>query len=226
MKLPAKHLVLLFLVSTAFAEALLPTRRVEQNALTSESEPNVRIELPKEARYVGADRWVLYNIADCEVHVFVEADEAKRVKRLYCLQFEGYLPSKPKLRYNYSNSERTNWRGMEFLVRARFGRGEGEVTKAGSDVEHVKKLLKAGGYQEAPEMMNVRLVHLLDESTRKELMITYAEDLTSTGASVSDLLPGGAAEARWASLSEGLIQRAKAAIVVTSPSGSVHPEDH
>jgi hypothetical protein len=39
--------------------------------------------------------------------------------------------------------------------------------------------------------MCVRLVHLLDEAKRKELMIIYGEDLRSLGFSVVDLNKGG-----------------------------------
>ncbi len=77
--------------------APLPTRSVEASTLTSERDPSVRIELPKQVRYVGADRWILYGIADAEIHVFVEADERKHVRRLYWIQFEGYLPTRPEL---------------------------------------------------------------------------------------------------------------------------------
>jgi len=73
-------------------------RKVEGNAIISESDPKVRIELPKSVQYVGADRWVLYGIADYELHAFVEADERKNVQRLYWVQFEGYIPTKPKLK--------------------------------------------------------------------------------------------------------------------------------
>ena len=217
MKLPAKSLAIFFLASTGFAEALLPTRQVQQNVLISDHEPNVRIELPQQVHYVGSDRWVLNNVADCELHVFVEADDTKLVKRLYWIQFEGFLPSKPKLRHHYSTSQKTNLGPMEFLIRARFGSTE-EPLKPGSDGEHVRKLLNAGGYREPAAMMNVRFVHLLDDSARQELMIIYSEDLGPSGVSVPELLPGGAAESRWAPLSEGLIQRAKEAILIESPS--------
>src|SRR5260370_2710309 len=65
------------------AQTRNPERKVEGNAIVSESDPKVRIELPKSVQYVGADGWVLYGIADCELHAFVEADERKNVQRLY-----------------------------------------------------------------------------------------------------------------------------------------------
>jgi len=76
---------------------------VEGNVITSERDPQVRIHLPNSAQYVGADRWVLYGMADCELHAFVDADPQKNVQRLYWVQFEGYLPTKPELKHKYDS---------------------------------------------------------------------------------------------------------------------------
>ncbi len=48
-------------------QVALPERKVAGNVVTSECDPAVRIELPKGAQYAGADRWVLYGIADLQV---------------------------------------------------------------------------------------------------------------------------------------------------------------
>jgi hypothetical protein len=73
-----------------FPQNAPPERRVEGNAVTSERDPAMRIELPNPAQYLGAGRWVLYGIADCELHAFAEADGQKDVQRLYWVQFEQY----------------------------------------------------------------------------------------------------------------------------------------
>ena len=78
---------------------LKPIRTVESQTVTSTRDPAVKITVPKEARYAGADRWILFGVADCEIHVYFEADANKQIKRVYWIQFEGYLPSKPNLRY-------------------------------------------------------------------------------------------------------------------------------
>ena len=65
------------------AQIKSPERKVEGNVIISEHDPKVRIQLPKSVQYVGADRWVLYGVADCELHAFVEADGQKKVQRLY-----------------------------------------------------------------------------------------------------------------------------------------------
>ena len=57
--------------------------------------------------------------------------------------------------------------------------------------------------------MYVRLVHLLDEQKRKELMIIYGEDLAPTGFTAADLKKGGKAYDQWPVSENGLVKRAK-----------------
>ena len=91
-------------------------RKVERNAIVSAHDAKVRVQLPDSVQYVGADRWNLYDIADCELHAFVDADAKKNVQRLYWVQFEGYLPSKPDLRHQYDSPRHTTIGGLDFYV--------------------------------------------------------------------------------------------------------------
>ena len=190
------------------AQSTSPERRVTNNVISSERDPAARIGLPKTAHYVGADRWVLYDIADCELHAFVESDAEKTVRRLYWVQFEGYVPSRPQLHHTYDSPKHTTIGGMDFFVDT-WVRTKEEPSKSGSDVEHVLALVNAKGYRMPAAMMYVRLVHLLDEAKRKELMIIYGEDLPSTGFSATDLNEGGKAHDRWPGLADALLKRAE-----------------
>jgi len=58
-------------------------------------------------------------------------------------------------------------------------------------------------------MMYVRLVHLLDDQKRKELMIIYGEDIAPHGLAAADLQPGGKAHDQWPAIADGLLQRTK-----------------
>ena len=194
-----------FALGSASAAEKIPERVVNGNTITSARDPAVRIELPQAAQYVGNSRWDLYDVADCELHVFVEADEQKLVRRLYWIQFEAYLPSNTHS-YKYKFEEKLTHAGLEFDVRARFG-ATNVPGKPGSDLEHVMALLEKDGFRAPAEMMNVRLVYLPDADRRKELMLIYAEDLAPTGSTEAELLaPEG--QARWQELKVGLIKRA------------------
>jgi len=194
-----------------------PERKVEANVVTSERDPKVRIRLPVPVQYVGADRWVLYTIADCELHAFVDADEHKTVQRLYWVQFEGYLPIKPNLKYTYDSPRHSTIGGMDFYVDT-WVRASAPETKPDSDGAHVRALIRAKGYTSPAGMMYVRLVHLLDEQKRKELMIIYGEDLASTGFSAADLAKGGKAYDQWPAVEKGLIERAISRLALEQPS--------
>jgi hypothetical protein len=187
---------------------LRPERVVKGSTITSHRDPAMRIELPHQAQYLGGDRWVLYGVADCEIQVFVEADAEKHVRRMYWIQFEQFIPSRPELQHNYKPEELTKFAGMDMYVRARFGKSD-EVVKQGSDLEHVQALVRVKGYSLPPEMMNVRLVKLLDPQRRQELMIIYAENLEPTGVTFDDLMPGGKATDKWPGIQKSLTERAE-----------------
>jgi hypothetical protein len=103
-------------------------------------------------------------------------------------------------------------------------RAKGAATQAGSDREHIEALIRAKGYKMPAGMMDVRLVHLLDEQKRKELMVIYGEDLAPSGFTAVELQKGGKAIGKWPAIEEGLIQRAQDKIGVEGlPEGSEKP---
>lgn len=207
-------LVITILIGAAASQVKRPERQVHNNSVSSERNPKAKIRLPKPAQYVGADRWVLYGDADCELHAFVEADNQQNVQRLYWVQFEGYLPSKPELHHTYDSPRHIRLGGMDFYVDT-WTRSSNEKIRSGSDREHIEALIRAKGYKMPPGMMYIRLVHLLDREKRQELMIIYGEDLAPTGFSSSDLQEGGRAYDKWPAIESGLMDRAKSKISIT-----------
>lgn len=81
----------------------------------------------------------------------------------------------------------------------------------------MEKLIRDKGYKMPDDMVYVRLVHLLDQAKRKELMIIYGEDLAPTGYTAADLKAGGKSHDRWSELENGLVARAKSSIRLGSP---------
>jgi hypothetical protein len=193
-------------------------RKVEGNTITSTSDPAARIELLNTPLYVGSDHWILYGFSHCELHAFVQADTQKKVKRLYWVQFESYLPTRPELHHTYDSPRHAQINGLDFYVDT-WVEPTGEHIKPGSDVEHIHKLLEFHGYKLPSAMMSVRLVHLLDPQKRKELMFIYSEDVASTGLTASRLQSGGPAHDQWPTIERGLIERAKQSI-------AIHPLSH
>ena len=202
------------LLAAVVGQTPKPDRKVEGSVINSTHDPAVRIQLPKAVKYAGADRWVLYGVADCEVHAFTEPDSQNNVKALYWVQFEGYIPSSPDMQYNYDSTRHVTLGGMDFFVDT-WARSDDEKIRAGSDREHVEALIRSKGLKMPAGVAYVRLVHLLEAQKRKELMIIYGEDVAPTGFTVSDLREGGKAHDQWPVIENGLIENAKKKISIT-----------
>ena len=195
-----------------------PVGRVKGHAVIHSGE-QVTVRVPGSAAYLGSERFTLYGVADAEVHVFAESDASRRLRRLYWIQFESYLPSLPDKGYNYADGNRRMeaW-GVPTWVRAGPVRTDGPM-RAGSDREHVIGILKRAGYTVPDEVMNVRMVQLLDDPEgtghgRRELMLIYSEDLGPTGEKVADLVVDGKPTARWTPMEQPLVTRATTAFQV------------
>ncbi len=202
---------LLIFSAPALAQDLRPERTVRNTTLSTQHDPPLHIGVPDEAVYLGADRWILYGIADAELHLFVEADAQKTIKRFWWIQFEAVLPEKPDSKYTYTGAT-ADLDGLSFFVRARFG-PTNDTGRPGSDSEHMRNLLVAKGYTAPAEMMNVRFVHIPDELKRKELMIIYAEEMPE-GLTSAQLLKDGKITDAWAPVEKDLIERARKSITL------------
>jgi hypothetical protein len=197
-------------INTA-ATAGVPDRKVEGHTVVSTHDPPVVIGLPASATYVGSDRWLLEEYADdIELHVFVDAGADKRVRRIYWVQFEAYLPSRPELKHRYTCRRHASLGGMDFCLDT-WVQARDSVEKADSDGAHLKSLLRSAGYVLPESMISVRLVHLMD-GARKELMYIYSEDTASTGFSAAELAAGGRAHGQWPRIEAAVIARAQRSI--------------
>ncbi len=211
------------LLAVAAAAAPMPPRAaVADHGVTVPGPPALRIEVPRSAIYAGGERFELYANADAELHVFVDADTKKRIRRLYWVQQEEYLPSLPDKRYTYGKSDRrwTLW-GEAAWIASGFGKTE-SIRRPGSDREHMIAVLKRAGYSAPPTMMQVRIVRLLDDPAgtgfgRRELMLIYAEDLALSGEDFEALGGEGEDTDRWRAIEPALVERASRAFAVTTP---------
>jgi hypothetical protein len=183
-------------------------RSVKDQVLTSPEMPAVRIEFDKGFKYAGSHSFILYDVAHAEQHFFVDADKDGRIKRMYWVQFEGYLPSNTHA-YRYKVNKTTNVGGLEFIADAYARNVKSNPGRPDSDGARARAFLESKGYRMASDdVLSQRLVHLIGEAKRDELMIIYMEDLSGMGLTAADLAEGGRAAAQWGVVSNGLLDRA------------------
>ncbi|MBL8168515.1 MAG: hypothetical protein JNJ50_10190 [Acidobacteria bacterium] len=183
-------------------------RTVKGQVITSTEKPVARLEVAPEFKYVGTQDFILYDVARAEQHFYVDADKDGRIKRLYWVQFEGYLPTNQHT-YRYRANKTASIGGLEFIADAYARNLKSGQGRPDSDGARAKAFLEGKGLRFASDdVMMQRLVHLVDDKKRDELMIIYLEDLSGTGLTAADLAPAGKAAAQWEEMAKGLLERA------------------
>jgi hypothetical protein len=185
-------------------------RFVVDHTVVSRRDPAVNIELVDSVRYVGTDSFTfskpgLGAFDAAELFAFADAGKDGHTRKYIWVQFEGYLPGHPDLHFTYDSPKHVTIGGLDFYED--IGVASPKPLEPGTDTEHFYSLLAAHGYQRN-DLMWVRLVHLLDATKRKELMIIYAESLAPTGYTARQLDQGGPDHARWPAMAAALSQRA------------------
>ena len=184
------------------------SRIVTNQELVSTDLPAIRIKFDKPFKYAGSQSFVLYDVANAEQHFFVDADKEGRIKRLYWVQFEGYLPNNTHT-YRYKANKTVDIAGLPFFADANALNIKAATSRPDSDGSRAQAFLQNKGYRLAgDEILMQRLVHLTDETKRNELMIIYMEELSGIGVTAKDLGEGGSAASRWNEISTGLLDRA------------------
>ena len=179
----------LLLSSIAYAQSDVDsqTRRVKGQILTSASLPTIRIRFRKAFKYVGSQQFILYDRAQVEQHFFVDADKQQRIKRMYMVQFEGYLPNISGS-YNYPVTKTVSLAGQNYIVDAEVIPNVPAAIKqdAQSDVARAASFLEGKGYRIGEGIVFQRFVRLVDEAKRSEFILLYVEDLSGAGVDAAE----------------------------------------
>ena len=164
------------------------TRKVKGQVLTSTHLPSISIKFDDKLKYIGSQTFVLYERAQVEQFFFVDADSDQRIKRMYFVQFEGYLPGIDAT-YNYPATETVTLGGHTYIVNAESVPNVSSVLKQNpqSDAARAVSFLVSKGYRMSEAIRFQRFVRLVDDAKRNEILLIYVED---AGASISQEKPG------------------------------------
>jgi hypothetical protein len=159
------------------------TRQVKRQVLTSTYLPAIRIRFDDEFKYVGMQKFILYERAQVEQYFFVDATSQRRIQRMYMVQFEGYLPG-IDAKYEYPVTETVTLGGQTYLVNAETIPNVSAVLKQDpqSDAAHAASFLESKGFRLNESIRFQRFVRLLDEAKRNEIILLYIEDAGASAA--------------------------------------------
>lgn len=187
---------------------LSPQYGMRGNRLLPKSGVGFSIDVAKDFRYVGGQRFILKQVADAEQHVFVQAAPDGVVQRMVWIQFESFLPSNSH-RYNYQLPDRLKLGDLEFVSDAMVYRSY-ESDDPVSDHFAIQKLLAAHKLRFAGPMARRRLFHLPDPDRRRELMIIYVEAVKLDPKNIPE---DGASDEQWPEIARSLRQGAQNAVI-------------
>ncbi|HZI57476.1 MAG TPA: hypothetical protein VFF39_11910 [Verrucomicrobiae bacterium] len=181
-------------------------RQAQGQALTSSHDPAVQITFGPQFKYAGGQRFPLYGVAEAEQHFYVQANSSGQLQRFYWVQFEHYLPDNTH-QYDYPSKRKVDIGGLSFIHdSAVFSDYAGANKNPDSDGGKARALLRKSGMVFPSAMARIRMVHLTDNSRRKELMIIYGEALDGKAPAGSE--EGQEADDKFPELASGLLKHA------------------
>lgn len=123
-----------------------PIRTVKDQTLSSSGVPALNIKFDTAFKYLGTQKFVLYDVANVEQHFFVDADAQGRIKRLYWVQFEGCLANNDHT-YNYKVNKTATIGGLDFIADAFPRNVKANPGRADSDGSRARAFLESKGYR-------------------------------------------------------------------------------
>jgi hypothetical protein len=183
-------------------------RRVKGRTLVSDILPPIRIKFDKDFKYVGSQSFILYNSAQVEQFFFIAASR-NRIKRMFMVQFEGYLPDNTHT-YKYEISNTVNLGGFAFMYdTSAVNVPAFRKQYPDSDAGRAAAFLEGKGYHlEGEDIVYQRFVRLVDDAHRNELLIIYYENLNGMGLTAADLSEKGRAVGQREKLFQEVMNRA------------------
>jgi hypothetical protein len=183
-------------------------RRVKGQTLTSDVLPPIKIKFDKDFKYVGNQSFILYNSAQVEQFFFVAADKG-RIKGMFMVQFEGYLPNNTHT-YNYKIGNTVKLGELDFMYDTAVVKvPDFRKLSPDSDAGRAAVFIEAKGYKvEGEDLVYQRFVRLVDEARRNELLIFYYENLNGTGLNAADLSEKGRAAGEREKVFQDVMKRA------------------
>ena len=154
-----------------------PARTVKHQVLTSGSLPRIRLKFDKDFKYAGTQSFVLYERSQAQQFFFVDAGKGGQIKRMYMIQFEGYLPT-TNATYDYAVTASVDLHGQTYITNTESVPSISALLKQApdSDAARAVAFLTQKGLHMSDSVRYQRFVRLVDDAKRNEFIIVYIED--------------------------------------------------
>ena len=195
------------------AHSSSPQRYATKNTLVSESLPQIRVRVDDSFRYVGRFDFEIRDVAAGERFIFAHTQDRK-VMRLFIAQFEGFLPGIDDF-YQYNFAEAGEMGGHRFRQNTyAYSNQAARLENPSDEAVLTAAFLRERGLELEDELMMSRFITVPDAEKRHELILSYVENVSSTGHMLSDFVISGSTTPLWSDISKELTARSLESFVV------------
>ncbi len=208
-------------------EETKPVRTVQQNLFTSDTLPNIQLQVAEEFDYIGSFYFEILAeseeypdsirgqaVAAGDRYVFTKADEEKKVEKLFIIQLEGFLPSNA-FQYNYRFDQAEQIGNNRYRHNTWFyDSAEQAARNPNNEGAKTRQFLLDKGFSLEDDVMMARWLGLASEDRKHEVILFYIEMIEdSTGYSLKEFetLP----QEEQAKIEGEFVARARAGFVIT-----------
>jgi hypothetical protein len=186
----SKRLPTLFFASLLLvpflSDAVLDTRRIEDNVLITEEDPRLALRIGLPFKYVGVHEFDIRGIAGGSRHIWVDAKESQ-VQRLFVVQLEGFYPgSDGQYQYDLSGSPELagyRWRSNGYA----FNLSNTRLENPGNESSVTAEYLEQQGYELPDLILMWRSLTVVNEARTHEAILFLMESGDQHGLEVGDL---------------------------------------
>ena len=204
-----------FFIAAAFLFQNQPHREVKNNVLTSDATPKLTLKVASEFQFVGSVPFNIRNIAEGERFVWVVADATKHVKKLFIVQFEGYMPNIDST-YRFAITGPIHLGDYDYRHNCWFwDNGADIASRQHPDADSSYNLLVSKGYSLDPELAMSRFARIVGDDRRNELIFFYVESLKDLGHKLSDFPEDKPRSAGPELIEKGLTERSLRSFTVS-----------
>lgn len=141
---------------------------VNGQVLGSPRIPEFKLQFAPQFTYVGGHRFFIDGVDDTEQHYWIEADEKKKIKRMFWIQYRDY-------RYVPDSYEMDIW-GRQWECAKNTQVPPSEEHNPNADHARMRTFLRSKGYTWPPEWMRFRMI-TANQKEQSQIMIWYMEDV-------------------------------------------------
>lgn len=190
-----------------------PQSKIEGNSFISPENPKIIVRVDERLKYLGIVPFTIDQIAGGFRYIFVQADPAKHIQRMFVIQQEGFFPSINDT-YKYPITSPARLGNADYQHSVILDDNAATIREEpGKEAAATQRFLVEHEYTLEPELVMSRYARPADAERKHEIIFFCFENLSSYGRKLADFA-GNANDAQKESIKAKADENCRAAFHV------------